>query len=234
MDNFSCQVKRNEIKYEMYYLDAIRLQNELDILLERDSFSVNGSYSVRSLYFDSLNNIDFTEKNAGYEKRKKIRIRIYDSLAKYGKFEIKQKWGNYSDKKSILITRDEISRAMIGDYSFLIDYDTQIALELYSTLTFGCYSPKTIIEYQRLAFIYPENNIRITFDSNIKCSEIDLNLFKDDIPWLPVSNEKLILEVKFDKALIKIISDVLKKYKLYQVSISKYISGRPVYCQYII
>ncbi|MCM1135931.1 MAG: polyphosphate polymerase domain-containing protein [Clostridium sp.] len=234
MNTTFSQVTRNEKKYEIHLLDATNMQNELNLLLQRDFFSKNGSYMVRSLYFDSLNDIDFTEKYAGYEKRKKVRIRIYDSSALEGKFELKQKYGNYSNKKSLSITRDEIKRAMAGDYSFLLDYNTPISLELYSLLTLGCYYPKAIIEYQRFAFCYPENSTRITFDSNIKCSETNLNLFQHNLPWIPLINENLILEIKYNKALIRTVSDVLKKYKLYQVSVSKYTAGRPIFIHYIL
>lgn len=228
------QINRNELKYEMHPLDALCLQNELDALLLRDSYSAYGSYMVRSLYFDSLNDIDFREKYAGNETRKKIRIRIYDCNTSEGKFELKQKKGNYSHKKSVLISREEIQMAMENNFSFLLNHESEAALELYSLLTLGCYSPKTIIEYQRTAFLYPENNIRITLDAHAKSSETDLNLLKGELPWLPVIDEKVILEVKYDGTLIKIISDVLKKYTLTQVSVSKYAAGRPIYAKYIL
>ncbi len=228
------QVGRSELKYEMHPLDALSLQNELDLLLQRDEYSASGSYMVRSLYFDSLNDIDFMEKYAGNEKRKKIRIRMYDPDAQNGKFEIKQKCGNYSYKKSLTISRSEIEKAINGDFSFLLDYETEAAIELYSILTLGFYRAKSIIEYQRTAFQYPENNIRITLDKHVKCSEINLNLFQCTLPYNPVINEKVILEVKYNGTLIKCISNILKKYKLTQIAVSKYALGRPIYSQYIL
>lgn len=228
------QINRNELKYEMHPLDALCLQNELDVLLLRDPYSAYGSYMIRSLYFDSLNDIDFKEKYAGDEKRKKIRIRIYDCSSSEGKFELKKKIGNYSQKETILISREEIQMAMEKNFLFLLNHESETALELYSLLTLGCYSPKTIIEYQRTAFTYPENNIRITLDAHIKSSETDLSLLQENLPWIPVIDEKVILEVKYDGTLLKSISDILKKYKLTQVSVSKYAAGRPVYARYIL
>lgn len=228
------QVNRSELKYEMHPLDALCLQNELDLLLTRDHYSSSGSYMVRSLYFDSLNDIDFTEKYAGTKCRRKIRVRIYDTNAQNGKLELKQKDGGYSQKKSLLITRDEIAMLINGNYSFLLDYETATAIELYTILSLGYYRPKAIIEYQRTAFTYPENRTRITFDYSLKCSEIDLDLFSTALPWFPVTNEKVILEVKYNEQLVRIISDVLKKYMLTQVSVSKYTAGRPIYAKYIL
>lgn len=228
------QINRNEIKYEMNPIDALSLQNELDVLLHRDEYSLGGGYLVRSLYFDSLNNIDFMEKYAGNERRKKIRIRVYSANAPNGKFEIKQKDGNFSNKKSLLISSSEVQLAIKGDYSFLLEYGSETALRLYAFLILGAYRPKTVIEYQRTAFLYPENNIRITLDRQIKCSEIDLDLLSDSLSYIPVMDDKVILEVKYNGTLLKAISDVLKKYRLTQVSVSKYAAGRPIFAKYIL
>ena len=228
------QINRNEIKYEMHPLEALSLRNELDLLLQRDGYSADGDYMVRSLYFDSLNDIDYREKYAGDERRKKIRIRVYRPDAREGKFEIKQKNGNYSRKKSLLISASEIRQAGNGEYSFLLDHGSETALELYSMLMFGCYRPKAVVEYQRTAFCYRENNTRITLDSRVKCSETDLDLLGDGISFLPVMEDRVILEVKYDGALWKPISDILRKYRLMQVSVSKYAAGRPVYAKYIL
>ncbi|MDE7018571.1 MAG: VTC domain-containing protein, partial [Lachnospiraceae bacterium] len=107
------------------------------------------------------------------------------------------------------------------------------ALELYSLLTLGCYRPATIIEYQRTAFSYVENNVRITFDKNIKCSETDLDLLSDNLCYLPAIDDRVILEVKYNGTLLKAISDILRKYNLVQVSVSKYGVGRPIYTKYM-
>ena len=49
-----------------------------------------------------------------------------------------------------------------GDASFLLEYETDLAMRLYFRITQGCYRPKTIIDYQRLAFAYPAGDVRIT------------------------------------------------------------------------
>ena len=56
-------VSRRELKYMMSYGDSIRLQNELEVLLRLDKYSEKGYYRVRSLYFDSWNSKDFTQKD---------------------------------------------------------------------------------------------------------------------------------------------------------------------------
>lgn len=104
---------------------------------------------------------------------------------------------------------------------------------MYSELTLGCYRPVALIEYDRRAFIYPENNTRITFDTKIRCSEMDLDIFNEQVAWIPVGVENAILEVKYDDRLYKPISMILQKYHLNNISYSKYGNGRPIMEAYI-
>ena len=93
-------VTRSELKYWISYQDSLLLQDEMAKLLSYDSYSENGFYRVKSLYFDSINNIDYMEKLAGTEKRK-IRLRIYDEDADFAKLELKQKEGAYPAKEKL-------------------------------------------------------------------------------------------------------------------------------------
>lgn len=62
---------RKEIKYVVPLEKALRIRDCLDRLLARDSHCAGGAYSVRSLYFESLNNMDFADKLSGVEIRKR-------------------------------------------------------------------------------------------------------------------------------------------------------------------
>lgn len=222
-------IDRNEYKYLMSYSDAVNLQKKLDILLHPDAYGDRGVYRVKSLYFDSVNNIDFQEKIAGYEVRKKIRVRIYDEDSPYAKVELKKKQGNYQHKYSLVITREDAETLIKGDYSVLWNYDNETASLLYTTMQLGCYRPVTIVEYERKAYTFPENRTRITFDSHIKSSETNLDLFSKTLPFYPILNEYVVLEVKYAKTLMKFIQKTLSQYPLTNMSISKYCSGRTMY-----
>ncbi|MDD2972340.1 MAG: polyphosphate polymerase domain-containing protein [Lachnospiraceae bacterium] len=226
-------VYRNEKKYYLSPIESVRLQEEMQILLEPDEFSKQGSYHVRSLYFDTLNNRDFTEKGEGVRIRRKIRLRIYDTEDQKVKFEIKAKNGAYQHKSSLIVSREDAMAIQEGDYGILLDYDNETALRLYAMLTLNCYRPVSLIEYDRRAFIYPENNTRITFDSNVKSSEMELDLFEKEVPWISLPEDTCILEVKYDHQLFKPISMILEKYHLNNVSFGKYANGRPVMESYI-
>ena len=229
----SLTVYRNEKKYHLSRADSGRLQEEMQILLTPDAYSKEGSYHVRSLYFDTINNRDFTEKEDGVRMRRKVRLRIYDIEDETAKFEIKSKNGEYQHKNSLIVSRKDAIAIQEGDYGLLLDYEDEAALRLYALLTLDCYRPVALIEYDRRAFVYPENNIRITFDSNVRSSEMELDLYGKDIPWVTIPDENTILEVKYDRQLFKPISMVLEKYYLNNVSFSKYGNGRPIMESYI-
>lgn len=71
-------------------------------------------------------------------------------------------------KYSIPVSREQALQMEQGDASFLLEYETELAMRLYLRITQGCYRPKTIIDYQRLAFAYPAGDVRITFDTDIR------------------------------------------------------------------
>lgn len=227
-------VLRSELKYWISYGDSLLLQAELNKLLMPDDYSRDGFYRVKSLYFDSINHIDFTEKMDGVESRKKIRLRLYDEDAQTVKLECKQKTGALQHKESLLINRAEAMQYMEGDYSGLLERPEETAWRLYSDMTLGCYRPVAIIEYDRCAYLYGEYNTRITIDRNVRSSELCLDLFEKEIPWIYTIDDQVILEVKFNGKLIEPIKRILAKYHLTNVSVSKYGSGRPILEQYIV
>lgn len=226
-------VFRSEKKYMLPLSLALRLQDELSRLLEPDSYSKDGYYQVRSLYFDSLNNRDFREKDGGVMYRRKIRLRVYGADAKSAKLEMKEKRGDLQHKSSLLLTRQQALAVEAGDYSVLLDIGTELALYMYSVMTLLVYRPVALIEYDRRAFVYPEFNTRITFDTNVRSSETDMSVFETAPAYNITLDDAVVLEVKFDGKLFGPISKVLKKYHITCSSFSKYGTGRGMMEQYI-
>lgn len=227
-------VLRSEMKYWISYSDSLFLQNELDRILMPDSYSQDGFYRVRSLYFDTVNQKDYIEKLEGVEQRKKIRMRIYDESTDTVKLECKQKSGALQHKESLLISRGDAVRYMEGDYGSLLDYPEELAWRLYCDMALGCYRPAVIVEYERCAYMYGEYNTRVTIDRHVRSSELSLDLFDQDPSWVHTIEDAVILEVKFNERLIEPIKKILAKYHLTNVSVSKYGSGRPVLERYLI
>lgn len=226
-------VSRSELKYWISRQDSILLQAELQKLLRPDRYAKDGFYRVKSLYFDSLDQMDYSDKTEGVEYRKKIRMRIYDEDARVVKLERKQKRGALQRKESLVVSREDAARCMKGDYGCLLQYPQEPALRLYSDMMLGCYRPVVIVEYERYAYVYDAYDTRITIDRNIRCCELELDLFERDLPWVHTVEEAVILEVKFNGVLIEPVKKILGKYHLTQVAVSKYGSGRPIFERYL-
>ncbi|MDE6363148.1 MAG: polyphosphate polymerase domain-containing protein [Lachnospiraceae bacterium] len=227
-------VSRRELKFLMRCDQAVKLQTELDCMLDTDSYSKAGYYMVRSLYFDSFRDKDFTQKYDGMENRRKIRLRVYSAAQASAKFEIKEKAGACQKKDSLLVDREHAQAFINGEYAGLLDYEEPVAHRLFGFMTLGAYRPAAVVEYERRAYMYEAFNTRITFDRNVKCCECFYDIFSEEMPFVPVLSQQVILEVKFSGVLLESIQRILGKYYLTNVSVSKYGMGRPIGAHYIL
>lgn len=217
---------RHEFKYAVSYEEMLKLRTKLNDLLTIDR-DYNG-YMVRSLYFDSLDEDDYYEKLDGLSNRKKIRLRIYEPDASKVKLELKAKYDIHQLKESLVITRKEAEELIKGNYSFLLNYNNEVAKKIYLIVSENIYKPKTIIEYNRIAYV-TGSGTRITFDYNIRSSYQYEEFFDKNVNYLKVQDPKnVVLEVKFDRFLEPYINDVLGKYIGNRESISKYVLGRNI------
>lgn len=198
-------------------------------LLMPDAASINGSYRVRSLYFDTLDDKDFFDKITEQNIRRKIRLRIYGPQDKTAKLEMKQKENIYQKKRSLTISKQDALQIIQGNYSVLLGYKEEFAAELFFIMNAECYRPKTIVEYSRRAFMAKENNIRLTFDSNIRATESSSDLFAENLPLYQVYDpNRIIFEVKYDKFMLGYLSDIISTIDKRNISSSKYCLGRSI------
>ena len=94
-------------------------------------------------------------------------------------------------------------------------------------MAMNCYKPKSIVEYQRYALMAKENNIRLTFDSEIRATESSFDLFSYNLPLNPVfPQDRIVFEVKYDKFLLGYISDIVSTINVKSITSSKYCLSR--------
>lgn len=216
---------RHEYKYVIPYGDMLELRNKLDKVLKLDR---GNPYFVRSMYFDSPDDVDYFDKQGGEMIRKKLRLRIYDINSDYAKIEIKGKYDYHQLKESLVVSKEVAKRIINGEYSDLLTMNNDLAKRIYVLFQSG-YRPKVIIEYDRAAYI-TTTTTRITFDFNIKKSRDFEKFYTNDINYLELTNPNdVVLEVKFDRFLEPYISKILEKYTSRYQSVSKYVMGRNDY-----
>ncbi len=220
-------VLRTEKKYLLTIEEFLKYSAFLENYMIQDSHNGTHGYCIRSLYFDSVYDRDFYEKEDGVEMRRKIRLRIYDPKADFAMLEIKQKEGNSQLKRSLRISREDAVRMTEGYYDGLLKYPEPLAAECYGILQMYVYRPKTIVQYNRKAFVAKENKIRVTFDNNIIANEASSELFSEQLFMYPVLDKfQVILEVKYNGFLLSYIQDLLQIVDKNQLSVSKYCLAR--------
>ncbi|WP_036931619.1 polyphosphate polymerase domain-containing protein [Proteocatella sphenisci] len=222
-------VSRTEKKYGISKITASNMRRIFSTTLKSDKHNTGDGYMVRSLYFDSYDDSDYYDKEDGYNYRKKIRLRIYSTDSEVAKLEKKEKVGSNQWKRSLSISKSDALKLIDGDFSPLIEDGSDFAFEMYEIMTIGIYRPRCIIEYDRVAFIVEENDIRLTLDSNIRATESNFDLFSENLQFYPVSHPtEVTLEVKYDNFLFSYIKEMLALCDKKQISNSKYIMGRSV------
>lgn len=220
-------VSRKELKYLVTIKEVVGLKHQLSAVMNGDMHNGQDGYLVRSLYFDTLFDSDFEDKVDGYDRRQKIRLRVYDLHAQTAKLELKEKDGSSQRKRSLSVSRREVEQMIKGEYGFLLERRESIAHYLYAFMTAKCYRPKCIVEYDRFAFCKDTNDIRVTFDMNLRATEADFDLFRENLQLYPIANRAdATMEVKFNGFLFTYIKNVINMSDRIQVSNSKYCRAR--------
>lgn len=224
------QVLRQEKKFLLPMRDFYFLRNRLEQQLHADLHNGPLGYSVRTLYFDTVYDRDYYEKEDGIELRRKMRLRCYNPKNDFAMLEMKQKQGDMQLKRSLRIEREDAILMTQGDYSPLLHIkgeNEEFAMECYGLLHKRCYRPKVIVEYQRVAFFAKENRIRITLDSNLSATESSMDLFSPDLVLNPVLDmSAFVLEVKYNHFLLSYIKQMLNTVDKSELSVSKYYLAR--------
>lgn len=228
------EVLRKEKKFLLTIDEYYRIKEKLKKVISLDENSKNGGYTVRSLYFDTVDDTDFESKENGLEIRKKIRLRNYGVDSNFASLEIKQKQGEFQKKRSLKLSKEDAKKLIDGNYSILLKYNEAFAYECYCLMNMYCYRPKAIVEYKRDAFIVKENKIRITLDHNIKATESNFNIFDGNLNQnLIMNNFFVVLEVKYNEFLLSYIKDLLNDIDKREISVSKYCLGRSISKHYL-
>ena len=175
-------VSRKEVKFLVSSTDRVYLLNSLSQILVPDKYGDYNGYKTRSIYFDSIDNEDFREKQIKTEKRKRIRVRIYNEEDKFAKFEIKRKHFERELKESITITKEDAIRLINREYSVLLNYkDNPLYEYAFNLMKSKLYRPVSMVEYDRRAFTHEFFNTRVTLDNNLRFTNFNYDLFNKNI-----------------------------------------------------
>lgn len=196
---------RHEWKHEITAYDRYMLRLRLGAVCRPDSHAKDGKYTIRSLYFDDASDTALREKLDGVSVREKFRLRCYNGDTSLIHLEKKSKFSALGTKSTAAVTREEVSALLNGDMTWMMDAERPLVCELYTKMVTQGLRPKTIVDYTREPFIYDPGNVRVTMDYNIRTGLGGTDFLSMDCITVPVPDDPIILEVKWDGFLPGII-----------------------------
>jgi len=199
-------VFRNELKHVIDAGDKAAIIANMRAVARPDEHAgPDGTYLIRSLYFDNIHDAALREKADGVNEREKFRMRYYNGDAGFIHLEKKVKRNGLGYKVSEQLTRDEAQRIVDGDVDWMATSGRALLIELYSKMKSQLLRPRTIVDYTRTPFVYGPGNVRVTIDENIRTGLSCTDFLNPDCVTIPAEAGTIILEVKWDEFLPNII-----------------------------
>jgi len=219
-------IYRHEVKHIINRSDAIAIRNNMTAVASSDRHvQEDGTYLIRSLYFDDLNDTALWEKLDGVNERRKFRIRYYNNDLSFIMLECKMKRDNVGVKLQERLTQEELRKIMDGDLAWMVSSGRPLLVTLYVEMKTKGLRPRCVVEYKRIPFIYGPGNVRVTIDWNVRTGPPAQFMDPDGLT-LPVDGDPMILEVKWDDYLPSVIRRAVALRGRRQGSFSKYAACR--------
>jgi len=216
---------RHEKKYYISTAAQGQISHRLKHTIKRDeNVGEDGVYTVTSLYLEDMYDSSYFEKTAGILTRYKYRIRMYKNDPRKLTLEKKLKYGEYIGKVSCLLSMDEYRAIFSGNkLEILLDSKYGLLHELFVEIRTKRLAPKVVVEYDREVFVAEQGNVRITFDKRLRAGISNLDITKEDVNKISaISEDRIIMEVKYDAYLPSYVRDLLTVPGRDNMSISKY------------
>lgn len=210
--------RRVEKKYLLTKDEKDRLFDRIWIYLEKDKFYES---TISNIYFDTVNNdliINSIDKPIFKEK---VRLRTYKTpidMKSEVFLEIKRKFKGIVGKRRVCLNLQEFY-----DFYDKREYkSSQIFEEIKYLFDYYKLVPMMYVGYDRLSFKgkYDEN-LRITFDSNLRSRDDNLRLEFGDAGDYYFEDDIYIMEIKTLGAMPFWLVDALSELKIYPMSFSK-------------
>lgn len=219
---------RHEYKYLVSAGELEILKVRAEAIMQRDSH-VNkagrfaGIYNIRSVYFDDLVDTCYMENESGTDPREKFRIRIYNHSDERISLELKSKRSGMCLKQSCRLTREQCDTLLKGEPLPESEGYPPILQKLLLQMKTRGLRPVVIVEYDRIPYVHPLGNVRVTMDCHISASAECQRFFDDSLPLRPILPPgQHILEVKWDELLPDHIYHAMNLQNLQWTSFSKF------------
>ncbi len=217
---------RHEWKHEISLADRMVLRARLAAVCRADGHAVNGTYLVRSLYFDNPADKVLREKIDGVNRREKFRIRCYNGDLSLIHLEKKSKRGGLGTKETAELSAAEAQAVVDGELDWMMASGRPLVQELYHKMRTQGLRPRTIVDYTREPFVYGPGNVRVTLDYDIRTGLGCTDFLNSSCVTIPTGGPAAVLEVKWDAFLPDLIRDAVQLEGRRASAFSKYAACR--------
>ena len=115
----------------------------------------------------------------------------------------------------------------MGEYGSLLHLEAPLAREMYYQMSCRMLRPAVIVDYVREAFVAPYQDVRITFDKDLRTGVFSKDIFDPEIPTVrAMEGYDMILEVKFNKFLPEYYHRLVQVDASMHSAVSKYVICR--------
>lgn len=217
---------RREVKYLIPFEIYEEIAAELERNMRYDDHGENGKYNIVSLYFDSADQKIYSETRNKLLFRQKLRLRVYDeaTLASTAFLEVKQKYNNVVNKRRTGMPLFEAYNYIYNgeDVNHSVS-NSQIYAEAVHFKDLYNLEPKVVVSYDRQAFHgIHEEDLRVTFDYNLKCRSDDLNIEHGPHGTNFIDEDLVVMEVKMSSSIPLWLTKILSKHGLRSEGVSKF------------
>lgn len=202
---------RHELKFFISPIQYQVLSRTLKATLSPDpNGDENNQYHIRSLYFDTAYDSALYDKINGTANRDKYRIRIYNFSDQMIRLECKSKFRDLISKRSVRITRDLAEQLISADPTGLESTVSGLVSDTFREMRTNLLHPVVIVDYLREAYLHPAEEVRITFDMQLRSGLNSVDMFNPYLPTVPpFDHDEIILEVKYNQVLPPYIANLL-------------------------
>lgn len=219
-ERFTNVMMRYELKYLMDRGQTAYLVRQLKGHMEPDLY---GKTTIASLYYDTPDRRLIRTSMDKPDFKEKLRLRSYGPATEHSSvfLELKRKASGIVYKRRVQSTIPEVRAFFDGKNGLFAD--RQISGELnWFRDSYEQLEPACLILYDRVAYIEPDGDLRLTIDFSPRYRMEDLRL-TGNMEGNPLLAEgDTILEVKVQAAMPLWLSAILDEGQIYKNSFSKY------------
>lgn len=227
---------RREMKFHLKEEQGEAVLAAIRAMLPGDANgAVGGAYPIVSEYYDTDDRDAYWERNRKRPNRRKLRVRIYGTsngvIPPSAFLEVKHKCDGVGVKRRIRVPLEVVTSPdfdvadMIRDMrkDFTRRDEKVLAEEVLRLIEVIGVKPSMQMRYDRLAFEGPDD-VRVTFDSGIKCRTRRQALLPDDPDFpngvMPLGEQ--VLELKLFGSAPYWLRELGAKHRLLKTPFSKY------------